>query len=327
MALATSARRLRLGRIHGSPACAARPDTAPGLRRARPTEGAALPARHRLRGAPRLSPGGLGGRDPGVGGLSRLALPGDRRGVPPVGRQRGRPHRGRPGRGRRCPSPSGHRLPRPPGSSSSSWTPSTGGGASGAALTQVASEGFEVTMGTELSDGGWQTFGHAGWTDLGTLPLWARPLDLDEVLAMRLPGQGAGGGAARGGAGPARRRRHPRRSSSPSPASRSARSAASGTRSTPCGRRWAAPIRSIARRDAAVLNHAFAAYPGSRPATAAWPSTGAGASSAGRCSASASATACPRARWSTSSPRRASPSRCSPGASGCSPGPGRGWPT
>ena len=130
----------------------------------------------------------------------------------------------------------------------------------GAALTQVASEGFEVTMGTELSDGGWRTFGHAGWTELGTLPLWVRPLDLDEVLAVRLPGKVPAG--VRRLAGPALRAADVALDGVLALTGLSVREVDRfGDEVDGLWRAVGARYPVVGRRDAAVLNHAFASYP------------------------------------------------------------------
>jgi hypothetical protein len=130
----------------------------------------------------------------------------------------------------------------------------------GAALTLVASEGFEVVMGTELSDAAWQTFDRAGWTDLGTLPLWARPLDLDEVLATRFPGRVPE--VARRAAGPALRAVDATVDGLLAIAGLEVREVRRfGDEVDALWQEVGGTSPVIARRDAAILNQRFAAYP------------------------------------------------------------------
>jgi hypothetical protein len=52
----------------------------------------------------------------------------------------------------------------------------------GAVLAEVASQGREVVLGIEISAAARKALLRAGWIDLGTVPLYIRPLDLHAVL-------------------------------------------------------------------------------------------------------------------------------------------------
>lgn len=56
------------------------------------------------------------------------------------------------------------------------------------ALEGRLSAAHDLTLAVEISFAAQNVFLRAGWTDLGTLPLWWRPLDLGAVLSARLPG-------------------------------------------------------------------------------------------------------------------------------------------
>lgn len=129
----------------------------------------------------------------------------------------------------------------------------------GALMTQVAVGGFDVTLGVELSEEAYRTFGRLGWTDLGTVPLWARPLDLARVLRARGPAALHGAALA---VGPAQH---------VADAFLDATLATAGLEAKEVSRFGAevdrlfdtASLRFevIARRDAATLNAHFAEYP------------------------------------------------------------------
>jgi GNAT superfamily N-acetyltransferase len=69
----------------------------------------------------------------------------------------------------------------------------------GAVLPELIAEGAEILAGTEVSAAAQQALERAGWTTLGTLPQWVRPVEPSRFLRERM-----GSGAARLAAFPVR---------------------------------------------------------------------------------------------------------------------------
>jgi len=57
----------------------------------------------------------------------------------------------------------------------------------GPALSEVYTADNEITVGLGISDAAYKAFLRAGWLDLGMLPLYVRPLDVNRMLEGRLP--------------------------------------------------------------------------------------------------------------------------------------------
>lgn len=130
----------------------------------------------------------------------------------------------------------------------------------GAILTQVATAAFEVVMGTELSDSAYSVLERAGWSELGTLPLFARPLDLAEVLGARLPGRVPA--SARRAMGPVLRAADAAVDAGLAVAGLEVREVRRfGDEIDALWRLVSGRHRVIVRRDAAFLNHRFAEFP------------------------------------------------------------------
>lgn len=76
--------------------------------------------------------------------------------------------------------------------------PHTRGAGLGTALNDAHRQAFDLALSMEISFAAQRTFLRAGWTDLGTMPVWWRPLDPARVLAghfgdaARLPARAAG---------------------------------------------------------------------------------------------------------------------------------------
>ncbi len=60
----------------------------------------------------------------------------------------------------------------------------------GPALSETYVASNEITIGLGLSDSAYKAFLRAGWTDMGLIPLYVRPLDVRRMLEGRLPGRG-----------------------------------------------------------------------------------------------------------------------------------------
>jgi GNAT superfamily N-acetyltransferase len=60
----------------------------------------------------------------------------------------------------------------------------------GPALSEVYTASNEITVGLGISDAAHKAFLRAGWLDLGTVPLYVRPLDVNRMPKGRFPGDG-----------------------------------------------------------------------------------------------------------------------------------------